>query len=211
MLWKSSTDLHQALQNGEMHENCNIKPPVSTAVLASLTGHWLCVCVCLCVCKWVCVCLVRFSLCGTALSPAPIRLLGPETESAHYSKRRSHTSENAESIILQRSVWHTGRCKGSSGWVFSFMTTLVAKEAGDRQKETKGESQKEMDKDRKGGRKVCIKICFTLEDKKTKKNPTCNVEFKQPLWSLLWLIEDSRQQKQVCGWVCFMCAVVVRG
>lgn len=50
----------------------------------------------------MCVCIIRFSLRSTIIhTPTP----GPEKESAHDSKRRSRTSENAESIDSQRSVW----------------------------------------------------------------------------------------------------------
>lgn len=64
----------------------------------------------MCVC--VRVCIVRFGPCGTT-THTPAHSLGPETESAHDSKRRNRTSENAESIDSPRSAWCMGEAEGA--------------------------------------------------------------------------------------------------
>lgn len=91
-------------RNVQCAKNCTVDPPVSTAVLALLTGHWLDL-------DWMCVHGFKM-MCdwfdSAFVAPSAHRPRTPagfsKRESAHYSKR-SRTSENAELIYSRRSVW----------------------------------------------------------------------------------------------------------
>ncbi len=62
-----------------------------------------------------------------------------------------------------------GRRKGSSGWAFRFMASHMAKKAAERERGTKGDSQKEKRDERKGKCKELFEISLTLRFKEKLK------------------------------------------
>ena len=135
--WSPALTFTECCRAMQCAKSCPVNPPVSTAVLALLTRHWLD------------LDLIFVSVCGSGCESGLIQPLWHrdltcprwvQRESAHYGKR-SRTSESAEFHTFTEVSVSQGRCKGSSGGAFRLMARHMAKKAGDWQKGRESECQ----------------------------------------------------------------------